>query len=228
MLYKIKIHSIDIQDHDGFLAFLNAHSHDGLAAVRVYRSFTIFKKTDSPSVGYSMQFLPDYDLMNEDRIPGLQNGVEIRSVVELVSPPDNTWPRTVIENYKTFTQNSVGLLISKVVRRILIPVAFFIILLLFGGDSFHTGTQSFLAEFKVVPHDVLLLLVLMGILFFVNAFSVLIDYVHLKGLKKALNKETAYVSSPGMRGIVVVKNLLMAVYLVPCVIIILKVLIDLF
>lgn len=56
MLYKIEIHSTELQDHDGFFTFLNAHSHDGLEAVRVYRSFTIFKKTDSPPAGYSMHF----------------------------------------------------------------------------------------------------------------------------------------------------------------------------
>ena len=228
MLYKIKIHSVDLQDHDGFLAFLNAHSHDGFEAIRVYRTFTIFKKTDAPPVGYSMRFFPDYDLMDEARIPGLQNGVEIRPVAELATTPDSTWTRTVIENYKTFTQNNFGLLISKVVRRILIPAVLFIILLLFGGELFHTATQSLLAEFEGAFHEVLLLLVLAGILILVNAFSVLIDFVHLKGLKKALNEETAYMSPPGMRSIVAVKNLLMAVYLVPCVIIILKVLIDLF
>ena len=59
MNYRVVIHSIDLQDREGFLAFLDAYARKGYEAVRIFRSFTVFRKTETPPRGYSMCFLPE-------------------------------------------------------------------------------------------------------------------------------------------------------------------------
>ena len=59
MNYRVVIHSIDLQDREGFLAFLDAYARKGYEAVRIFRSFTVFRKTETPPRGYSMRFLPE-------------------------------------------------------------------------------------------------------------------------------------------------------------------------
>ncbi len=44
MNYRVVIHSIDLQDREGFLAFLDAYARKGYEAVRIFRSFTVFEK----------------------------------------------------------------------------------------------------------------------------------------------------------------------------------------
>lgn len=44
---RIVIHSIDLQDWEGFLAFLDAYARKGYEAVRIFRSFTVFRKTET-------------------------------------------------------------------------------------------------------------------------------------------------------------------------------------
>ena len=46
MNYRVVIHSIDLQDREGFLAFLDAYARKGYEAVRIFRSFTVFRKTE--------------------------------------------------------------------------------------------------------------------------------------------------------------------------------------
>ena len=47
MNYRVVIHSIDLQDREGFLAFLDAYARKGYEAVRIFRSFTVFRKTET-------------------------------------------------------------------------------------------------------------------------------------------------------------------------------------
>ena len=81
MNYRVVIHSIDLQDREGFLAFLDAYARKGYEAVRIFRSFTVFRKTETPPRGYSMRFLPEGAPRRRKPpappIPGLKNGVEI-------------------------------------------------------------------------------------------------------------------------------------------------------
>ena len=75
MTYKFVIHPVDLLDHDGFLSFLSHYAGQGYQAVQIHRSFTLFRRTDTPPAQYSMAFCPRTDRLADglQPIPGLHN-----------------------------------------------------------------------------------------------------------------------------------------------------------
>ena len=59
MNYRVVIHSIDLQDREGFLAFLDAYARKGYEAVRISAASPCSEKRRPPPRGYSMCFLPE-------------------------------------------------------------------------------------------------------------------------------------------------------------------------
>ena len=100
MTYKFVIHPVDLQDHDGFLSFLSHYAGQGYQAVQIHRSFTLFRRTDTPPAQYSMAFCPRTDRLADglQPIPGLHNGILI--VPQAGSPAAReTWNQTVVADY---------------------------------------------------------------------------------------------------------------------------------
>lgn len=61
MDYTLKTNPTDLQDREGFLAFLQTQAQAGWAATRIWPFATVFRRTDAPPKGYTMA----YDPMNQ-------------------------------------------------------------------------------------------------------------------------------------------------------------------
>ena len=92
MTYKFVIHPVDLQDHDGFLSFLSHYAGQGYQAVQIHRSFTLFRRTDTPPAQYSSP--------------------EARE----------TWNQTVVADYAAFVPYNLISLLSKIIRFLVLPV----------------------------------------------------------------------------------------------------------
>ena len=117
MTYKFVIHPVDLQDHDGFLSFLSHYAGQGYQAVQIHRSFTLFRRTDTPPAQYSMAFCPRTDRLADglQPIPGLHNGILI--VPQAGSPEAReTWNQTVVADYAAFVPYNLISLLSKIIR----------------------------------------------------------------------------------------------------------------
>ena len=120
MTYKFVIHP---QDHDGFLSFLSHYAGQGYQAVQIHRSFTLFRRTDTPPAQYSMAFCPRTDRLADglQPIPGLHNGILI--VPQAGSPEAReTWNQTVVADYAAFVPYNLISLLSKIIRFLVLPV----------------------------------------------------------------------------------------------------------
>lgn len=51
MDYTLKVNPTDLQDREGFLAFLQNQARAGWEAVRVWPFATVFRRTDTPPRG---------------------------------------------------------------------------------------------------------------------------------------------------------------------------------
>ena len=123
MTYKFVIHPVDLQDHDGFLSFLSHYAGQGCQAVQIHRSFTLFRRTDTPPAQYSMAFCPRTDRLADglQPIPGLHNGILI--VPQAGSPAAReTWNQTVVADYAAFVPYNLISLLSKIIRFLVLPV----------------------------------------------------------------------------------------------------------
>ncbi|MFR2156345.1 MAG: hypothetical protein ACLS43_04030 [Evtepia gabavorous] len=123
MTYKFVIHPVDLQDHDGFLSFLSHYAGQGYQAVQIHRSFTLFRRTDTPPAQYSMAFCPRTDRLADglQPIPGLHNGILI--VPQAGSPEAReTWNQTVVADYAAFVPYNLISLLSKIIRFLVLPV----------------------------------------------------------------------------------------------------------
>ena len=123
MTYKFVIHPVDLQDHDGFLSFLSHYAGQGYQAVQIHRSFTLFRRTDTPPAQYSMAFCPRTDRLADglQPIPGLHNGILI--VPQAGSPAAReTWNQTVVADYAAFVPYNLISLLSKIIRFLVLPV----------------------------------------------------------------------------------------------------------
>ena len=132
MNYRVVIHSIDLQDREGFLAFLDAYARKGYEAVRIFRSFTVFRKNGDPARGYSMRFLPEGRRRGESPRPlpsrGSKTGVEIFPVP---GEDDVHWAEAVSTHYPDFVPYSLSHAIAVAVRQlVVVPIVLFVLVFL--------------------------------------------------------------------------------------------------
>lgn len=209
MNYKLAVHAVDIQDYDGFLSFLSIYARKGYKAIRIYRSFTIFQKTDSPPTQYHMRFLPEKNdciNMSSPPIKGLKNGIEIFPQAGPLSARES-WNETVIKNYPTFVPYSIISLISRTIRFLILPVILLLTFLSFIMPIMQHSSSS-------VPLDstssVLYLILFSSIacIFAIDLFAYVINTIHLRGLKQSLLSGVLYSSSSSLRSFVFIKNCL--------------------
>lgn len=141
---KLVIHPVDLQDQAGFLRFLDRYARQGYQASRIYRSFTLFRRTDAPPRAYSMRFDPDSPPLETfrgaDKIPGLNNGAEIFPTPgEPVWQQD--WAKNVAGHYTDFVPCNISAAISAAARRFALPLLL-LLLLLAGIPSRWPGTAA--------------------------------------------------------------------------------------
>ena len=187
---KLVIHPVDLQDQAGFLRFLDRYARQGYQASRIYRSFTLFRRTDTPPRAYSMRFDPGSpplaSFQGTDRIPGLNNGAEIFPT--LGEPAwQRDWARNVAGHYTDFVPYNLSAALSAAVRRLARPL-----LLL--------GIITLLCAAAMAAIEVL-------------AYAV--DTLHLRGLKQALETGTAYSIPPARYPLIRVKNFCVMFSMVP-------------
>ena len=99
---KLKINPVDLQDREGFLAYLQAQAREGWEAARIWPTATVFRRTETPSRGYTMGFdpdgrWPDSSAEGHPRIPGLENtGIGIYPA-DRPAEPDPSWGETFLD-----------------------------------------------------------------------------------------------------------------------------------
>lgn len=220
MNHKLRIHPVDLQDYDGFLAFLEENANEGYEAVRIYRSCSVFRKSDAPPKSYSMAYAPPQEEVPAvPSVPGLKNDVAIFPA----KGPDAwraRWPQDLVEHYGEIVPYNLSAVLRSI-RYLILPVVLFVAFLLFvkpvtqadavpAGSSAHTLFPFLLAIF---------LLVLLNL--FVGVFSYAINTIHLRGARQALREGRVYTASASLRTPVTIKNLLVMLDLVPDILLIL-------
>ena len=227
MNYRVVIHSIDLQDREGFLAFLDAYARKGYEAVRIFRSFTVFRKTETPPRGYSMRFLPEGALQRRKPpappIPGLKNGVEIFPVP---GEDDVHWAEAVSTHYPDFVPYSLSHAIAVAVRQwVVVPIVLFLLVFLLRSGP---GVGELLAAeirslFVWAVVFALWAVVVIGREILV--FSV--DTMHLRGLRREAATGKRYRIPAARQGLVKVKNCLVMLDIVPVGILVLALILSL-
>lgn len=205
---KHVIHPVDLQDQAGFLRFLARYARQGYQASRIYRSFTLFRRTDTPPRAYSMRFDPDSPPLETfrgaDKIPGLNNGAEIFPTPgEPVWQQD--WAKNVAGHYTDFVPCNISAAISAAARRFALPLL--LLLLLLAGDGsvdarslLFLGIATLLCAAAMVAIEVL---------------ACAVDTIHLRGLKQALETGIPYTIPPARYPLIRVKNFCVMFSMVP-------------
>ena len=227
MNYRVVIHSIDLQDREGFLAFLDAYARKGYEAVRIFRSFTVFRKTETPPRGYSMCFLPEGALQRRKPpappIPGLKNGVEIFPVP---GEDDVHWAEAVSTHYPDFVPYSLSHAIAVAVRQwVVVPIVLFVLVFLLrsGPEVGELLAAEIRSLFVWAVVFALWAVVVIGRE--VLAFSV--DTMHLRGLRREAETGQRYRIPAARQGLVKVKNCLVMLDIVPVGILVLALILSL-
>ena len=208
MNYRVVIHSIDLQDREGFLAFLDAYARKGYEAVRIFRSFIVFRTTETPPRGYIMRFLPEGTSRRQKPpappIPGLKNGVEI---FPLPGEDDVHWAEAVSTHYPDFVPYSLSHAIAVAVRQlVVVPIVLFVLVFLLRsgpevGELLAEEIRSLFAWAVVVIGREILV------------FSM--DTMHLRGLRREAETGQRYRIPAARQGLVKVKNCLVMLDIVP-------------
>lgn len=212
---KLVIHPVDLQDQAGFLRFLDRYARQGYQASRIYRSFTLFRRTDTPPRAYSMRFDPGSpplaSFQGTDRIPGLNNGAEIFPT--LGEPAwQRDWARNVAGHYTDFVPYNLSAALSAAVRRLALPLL--LLLLVLAGDTLPLeGFGSADARSLLLLRIITLLCAAAMAAIEVLAYAV--DTLHLRGLKQALETGTAYSIPPARYPLIRVKNFCVMFSMVP-------------
>ena len=197
MTYKFVIHPVDLQDHDGFLSFLSHYAGQGYQAVQIHRSFTLFRRTDTPPAQYSMAFCPRTDRLADglQPIPGLHNGI-------LIVPQ---------ADYAAFVPYNLISLLSKIIRFLVLPVVVLSVFLSFVKPILQDTASLPIPQAVLYP----LLLFLVAWVFAIDLFAYGINTVHRTGLRQAIPSGRPYATSPSLRPLVLLKNGLMTFRFLP-------------
>lgn len=224
MNYKILPHAVDLQDYDGFLAFLKGQSQLGYEAIHIYRTFTIFRKSGAPPNRYCMRFLPEGSAQaaeaSSGRIKGLNNGV---SVYAQAGEPAwrRSWAKNLTEHYTEFVPYSLGGLLLRIFRFVMLPV---IMLVCYGIFSQNPSQNIYAGIPKPLVFAVLLWTV---IVVGTEVIEYVVDTIHLHGLKKAVSMDSIYSQKKRLRPFVLLKNVLIGLGLLPHIIVALAILVYL-
>lgn len=196
MNYRFAIHSIDLQDREGFLAFLNAYARKGYEAVRIFRSFTVFRKTETPPRAYSMRFLPEGAPRRQKPpvhpIPGLKNGVEIFPVP---GEDDVHWAEAISTHYTDFVPYNLSHAIAVAVRDLaVVPIVLFVFLFISGPGAVELLSAQTMSILVWAVVFTLWAVAVIGR----EVFLFSVDTMHLRGLRREAETGQRYrIPPPG-------------------------------
>lgn len=212
MNYRVVIHSIDLQDREGFLDFLDAYARKGYEAVRIFRSFTVFRKTETPPRAYSMRFLPEGAPQRQtspvDPIPGLKNGVEIFPVP---GEDDVHWAEAVSTHYTDFVPYDLSRAIVAAVRQLVVPIVLFIFLLIGGSGAL----EIFFIEIVSILAWAVILALWAVVVIGTEVLVFSVDTLHLRGLRQEAETGQPYRIPAARQGLIRVKNFFLMFDMVP-------------
>ena len=212
---KLVIHPVDLQDQAGFLRFLDRYARQGYQASRIYRSFTLFRRTDAPPRAYSMRFDPGSpplaSFQGADKIPGLNNGAEI---FPTSGEPDwqQDWARNVACHYTDFVPYNISAAISAAVRRLALPLL--LLLLLLAGDTLPLA-EAGSADARSLLFLGIATLLCAAAMVAIEVLAYAVDTLHLRGLKQALETGIPYSTPPARYPLIRVKNFCVMFSMVP-------------
>lgn len=214
MRKKAVVHPIDLQDREGFLSFLTDQAKGGYEAVRIYRTVTLFRQTETPPQCYSMGFWPEGRPQPEPapRIPGLRNDVGIYP-----APGDPAWgadwAETVAKHYTSFVPYRPAGVLSTILRQLGLPLVLAGLLLMGGGQL--AGLDPAFGDLTRLMPMVLLWIILAGVIVATSVLEHWVDTLHLRGLRAAWAKGQPYESPASLRPLVRVKNGLLLISPLP-------------
>ena len=220
MSHKLRIHPVDLQDYDGFLAFLEENAKEGYEAVRIYRSCSVFRKSDTPPKGYSMVYAPlEEELPAVAAVPGLKNDVAIF--------PDKgpatwrvRWTQDLVEHYGEIVPYKLSAVLRSI-RYLILPVVLFVAFLIFVRPVTQTDAVPAGASAHALFPFLLAMFLLVLLNLFVGVFSYVVDTIHLRGARQALREGRVYTAPASLRTPVTIKNFLVMLDLVPDILLIL-------
>lgn len=85
MIGRIQANPVDLQDRDGFLAFLRRQGEQGLQPVRIYPTHTRFQPSPAAPGHYALTFDAADD--DHENLFALQNGIAIRPAAAASDDP---------------------------------------------------------------------------------------------------------------------------------------------
>lgn len=211
---RVVIHSIDLQDRKGFLAFLGAHAREGYEAVRIFRSFTVFRKTETPPSGYSMYFLPEGDRRSASvpPIPGLKNDVVIFPVP---GEDDTRWAEKVSARYTDFVPYDLLHAVTVAVKQLVLPLALLMLLLLRGAATIRVSEDLLFLGLGLLT--ALWAVVVIG----TEVLAFFVDTLHLRGLRQEAKTGQPYRIPAAQQRLIRVKNLCVMLDWLPSVVLVL-------
>ncbi len=207
MRYQIKINPVDLQDRDGFCAYLKENARCGLQAVSVFPGWSIFKRTDAAPIDFDMFFDMKQSSTNDDNICRVYNGVCI--LPDRSQTRQDSWAENVCTFYNRFTLNWRSQSLLQFSSK-LITATILILWLLYwnyttgGAWEFLQLRMPFEKFVSVIVTVVTLLIPLLAIKFFKSY----VNSLHLRGMKKALVEKLPYRTLPETQRLVFIKNAL--------------------
>lgn len=207
---KLKINPVDLQDREGFLAYLQEQAKEGWEATHIWRTATVFRRTENPPKGYAMGFDPDGEWpekneQGQQRVSGhVSTGVGIYPADRPASP-DPAWPEKVLDEFghtPSFTTLHLGGRISKGC-----PLAV-LLLLFFRGTDFGQWLFDDLSQVTIQGSVFAVLLVLCVLSFLISLAEWWVDRRHQKGLREARDGMRVYRPDDSLARVIPLKNAL--------------------
>lgn len=207
---KLKINPVDLQDREGFLAYLQEQAKEGWEATHIWRTATVFRRTEDPPKGYAMGFDPDGEWperneQGQQRVSGhVSTGIGIYPA-DCPASPDPAWPEAILEKYSQVSQFSHLELGNRMTR--ILPLLILLILAAQGTDFGRWFFSEFM-DLSVQGPIFLVVLVLCILSLIIDLEIWWVDRRHQKGLREARDGMRVYRPDDSLARVIPLKNAL--------------------
>ena len=207
---KLKINPVDLQDREGFLAYLQEQAKEGWEATHIWRTATVFQRTENPPKGYTMGYDPDGEWpekneQGKQRVSGhVSTGVGIYPADQPASP-DPAWPEGVLDDFgHTPSFGTLGLG-GRIAQGS--PIAI-LLLLLFRDTDFGLWLFHDLTWMTVQGSVFVVLLVLCVLSLLIALVEWRVNHCHEVGLREARDGKRVYRPDDSLARVIPLKNAL--------------------
>lgn len=203
MIGRIQANPVDLQDRDGFLAFLRRQGEQGLQPVRIYPTHTRFQPSPAAPGHYALTFDAADD--DHENLFALQNGIAIRPAA--AASDDPLWCERVLADYDRFTAYRL----THLPRQLLQPVPFLILLLaglrLRGLFSLPPLT-AYAGTVGIVMALLGAIVLCQAVMAAIRLLSCCTDRLHRREMQAAAAQRRPYRTPAGKARLVRIKNFL--------------------